>query len=563
LEKRRTSQSFIIATGVGVGLSQGLLWVGDFCRQAIWPHGGDFVTGYEFLGVEGLLVGLVLSFLVRYYPAWEGLIASLSIPVSVIFLRWMEKGFQLTIDSFVSELLMPFEAHFACLYFAAFLVFMSRGGGVFYPRVIGLRYLRFKMITGITVIGVALGVAGMTVVLSVMSGLENDLKDKIIGTNAHAIVQKKVVDFDDHKKAIEKIRQVPGVIGATPFVYSEVLVSSDSNLSGVFLRGLDIDTASKVTRLEIIEGELETLRFSGPARDAISPSHSSTPGKQPEEVPMPGKLLAKKREPKKVPGVLIGAELKKILKVRLGQRINVVAPLSQELGPTGPVPKARSFTVVGVFYTGMYDYDAKSIYVDLKQAQTFLELGDSVTGVALKFDDLDRAEMICAQIKETLNGYPFETRTWFQMNKSLFSALKMEKLAMFLVLVIVILVSACGIISTLVMLVWEKVKEIAILKSMGATGDGVMKIFMFEGIVIGLVGTGLGLLLGTITCFVLQNIGLQMDQDVYYIDALPVNMDPMEFMLIAGIALQVSFISTIYPAGRASRLRPVEGLRYD
>lgn len=277
---------------------------------------------------------------------------------------------------------------------------------------------------------------------------------------------------------------------------------------------------------------------------------------------MPAPLIAG-RKAKNVPGVLIGAELKKILKVHVGDRINVVSPLSDELGPTGPMPKARSFRVAGVFYTGMYEYDAKSIYVTLPAAQAFLGLGDAVTGIAIRVEDIDRAGAICERLGTVLGGWPYVTRTWYEMNKNLFSALKMEKVAMFLVLVIVILVSAFGIISTLIMLVWEKVKEIAIIKSMGATRDGVMKIFMVEGIAIGLVGTLLGLAVGWTACLILQTTGVQLNQDVYYIEALPVNTDPLEFVLIAGIALHISFIATIYPSRRASRLRPVEGLRYD
>jgi lipoprotein-releasing system permease protein len=277
---------------------------------------------------------------------------------------------------------------------------------------------------------------------------------------------------------------------------------------------------------------------------------------------MPAVLVAT-RSGRRAPGVLLGAELKKILKVQVGDRINVVSPLSQELGPSGPLPKARSFRVAGVFFTGMYEYDAKSIYVTLPAAQEFLGMPDAVSGIALRVTDIDKAGAICERIEAGLGGYPYKTRTWYDMNQSLFSALKMEKVAMFLVLIIVILVSAFGIVSTLIMLVWEKVKEIAILKSMGATGDGVMKIFMVEGIAIGLVGTLLGVAVGWAACLILQKTGIQLNQDVYYIEALPVNIDLVEFALIAGIALHISFIATIYPSRRASRLRPVEGLRYD
>jgi len=470
---------------------------------------------------------------------------------------------------------------------------------------VGLRYLRFKMITGITVIGVALGVAGLTVVLSVMSGFESDLKGKILGTNAHAIIQKRGLDFTEYPTVLAKVARVPGVVAASPFVYNEVMVTSEYNLAGVFIKGIDPATATQVQELTLEEGSLELLAHPerldahleellrkslppgvvgpapspGPADQGGSDRPSAGPGEgggpprrttapppddaDSDEVPMPPALFAGQERGRALPGILIGKELKKILKVHLGERINVVSPLSEELGPSGPVPKARAFRVAGVFYTGMYEYDAKSVYVTLPASQEFFGLGDAVTGIALRLVDIDRAGVICNEIVAALDGYPYFTRTWYQMNKNLFSALKLEKVGMFIVLIIVILVSAFGIISTLIMLVWEKIKEIAILKSMGATGDGVMKIFMLEGMTIGLVGTLLGVLLGFGTCVALGRYGLELDPEVYYIEALPVNMDPVEFVLIAGIALHISLLATVYPSRRASRLRPVEGLRYD
>ena len=586
MEKRRSWQSFSLATGVGLALSLGLALGVEQLAQWIWPDldPSRDALAFALVGLEGLAVGAVLGRLVNYYPSLEGLLAS----AGLAGLSALRAG--LGLDSLV-EVLLKFEAHFAGLYLGAFVLFLARGGGLFYPRFIGLRYLRFKMITGITVIGVALGVAGLMVVLSVMSGFEMDLKEKIVGTNAHAVVRKKADAFAEYRTVADTLRDVPGVVAATPFIYNEVMASSEFNLSGVFIRGIDPKTVHGVTELEIREGGLDLLVEPGridewldaqfrrsvgaPPAEPLEPEPSGAEGRGPEpaadrpppagpddEVPDPVPLSAgRAREP--LPGVLIGAELKKILKVRVGDRIHVVSPLSEELGPTGPMPKARTFRVAGVFYTGMYEYDAKSIYVTLPAAQAFFGMDDAVTGIALRFADIDRAEAVCARIEQRLGGWPYTTRTWYEMNRSLFSALKMEKVAMFLVLVIVILVSAFGIVSTLIMLVWEKVKEIAILKSMGATGDGVMKIFMIEGITIGLVGTLLGMLVGWIACLVLQKTGVELNQDVYYIESLPVNIDPVEFLLIAGIALHISFIATIYPSRRASRLRPVEGLRYD
>ena len=580
MEKRRTWSSFGLATGVGMALTLVMLLGGEHLLQQafrdldtsrdVWP--------YLLVGLEGLCVGVVLGSLVGYYPSLEGFLASLVVVGRLV----VRDGFQVGLDNVV-EFLLKFEAHFAALYLAAFVLFLARGGGLYYPFLVGMRYLRFKVITAISVAGVALGVAAMVVVLSVMSGFETDLKAKIVGTNAHAIVQKRGTDFVEYPIVLEKIRRVPGVVAATPFVYNEVMVSSEYNISGVFIKGIDPETAGSVTNLDksIDEGELDLLihpekidayldkklKKSLPEAAVIKTESAAEP-KEIEntpsgEVPPPEPLIIKPKPKKTTPGIFIGKELKKILKVRMGDRVNVVSPLSEELGPSGPVPMARSFRVAGVFYTGMYEYDAKSVYTTLASAQDFFSMGDAITGIGLKFNNLDRAGPICADILSALDGYPYFTRTWYQMNKNLFTALKMEKIGMFILVVIVTLVSAFGIISTLIMLVWEKVKEIAILKSMGATGDGVMKIFMFEGITIGMVGTILGLLMGWGMCGLLQSIGLQLDPEVYYIEGLPVNMDVVEFVLIAGIAFHISFIATIYPSRRASRLRPAEGLRYD
>lgn len=610
MEKRRTWSSYGLASLVGVALTLGLLLAGEVLLRHGWKNlnmARDTLP-YLVIALEGLVVGCVLGFLVDYYPSLEGFQASLVVVVRLL----IRDDFQLGMDNFV-EILLKFEVHFAALYIMALILFLGRGGGLAYPLFVGIRYLRFKMITAFSVAGVAFGVAAMVVVLSVMSGFESDLKQKIVGTNAHAIVQKRGMDFSDYPIQLAKIKRVPGVVAATPFVYNEVMVSSEYNISGVFIKGIHPDTAGKVTNLKrsIEEGSLELLvhpekidehleatrrkAWPGPEGDspqapdpdtpeksdgpdpagsesgsagtppvpsAATGSNKATPAKD-AEVPVPEPLDLEERTERTTPGIFIGKELKKILRVRLGDKVNIVSPLSEELGPSGPVPKARAFRVAGVFFTGMYEYDAKSVYVSLRAAQDFFDMGDSVTGIGLKFDDLDRAGAICEDVIRALDGYPFFTRTWYQMNKNLFTALKMEKVGMFILVVIVTLVSAFGIISTLIMLVWEKVKEIAILKSMGATGDGVMKIFMIEGIIIGMVGTGLGLLLGWGICLLLQSIGLQLDPEVYYIEGLPVNMDAVEFLLIAGIAFHISFIATIYPSRRASRLRPAEGLRYD
>jgi len=360
-----------------------------------------------------------------------------------------------------------------------------------------------------------------------MSGFEAELKDKIIGTNAHAIVQKRGLDFSEYRATLEKLHRMDGVVAATPFVFSEVMARAGSQLSGVFLKGIDPASSRRVNPIKIEKGSLQGLAGDGP------------------------------------PGILIGRELAKVLKVSLGDSIEVLTPTGEDGGMGGQLPRSRTFRLAGVFHTGMYEFDAKSVYVSLTAAQDFFGLGDSVTGIALRLSDMERAGPICDEVLSALDGYPFFVRTWYQMNRNLFSALKLQKVGMFIVLIIVILVSAFGVIATLIMLVWEKVKEIAILKSMGATPDGVMKIFMVEGITIGLAGTGLGVILGIAACAGLAWWGLELDPEVYYIERLAVTVNPLEIVVVAAVALHICFIATIYPSRRAARLTPVEGLRYD
>jgi lipoprotein-releasing system permease protein len=263
---------------------------------------------------------------------------------------------------------------------------------------------------------------------------------------------------------------------------------------------------------------------------------------------------------KKMPGLCLGKEMSSQLRVWVGDVVNVITPLG-DIGPTGPVPRSRAFRVACILYSGMYEYDSKFAYIALAEAQKFFRLGNNVTGLELKFRDVDAARALGRKIVATLGGYPYRAKDWAELNRNLFSALKLEKLAMAIILTFIVLVACFNILSTLIMLVLEKTKEISILKSMGARDASIMKIFVVEGLTIGAVGTAMGLLLGLASCSFIERYGLRLDPDVYYISNLPVNADGAQFLMVAGISLALSYLATLYPSIKASRLSPVDGLR--
>ncbi len=433
---------------------------------------------------------------------------------------------------------------------------VSRSRGAF-EAFVGLRYLKAKKsqsfisaITLLSIVGVMVGVCALVVVLSVMSGFEDDLKSKILGTNSHAVVLKYGGDIEDYREVRKKTLEVPDVVGSTPFVYSEVMLTTATLGSGVILKGIDPATVGTVTDLVKsmtvgLDGPLTSLEEKQRAIERLDPGESGG------------------EEPGALPGLLVGEELALTSHILVGDTVTVVSPLG-DIGPMGTrVPRFRQFRVVGLFHSGMYEYDAKFTYTSLSAAQRFLSMGDAVTGIELKVDDIYLAKEI-AQIVDATLGYPYWTRDWMSMNKNLFSALYLEKIVMAIILGMIIAVAALNIISTLIMGVIEKGKEIAILKTMGATGIQVMKVFMIEGLIIGFIGTTLGLILGFGLCYILDKTHLiRLNPDVYYLDTLPVQISASMFALVALAAMTISFLATLYPSWRASKQDPVEGLRYE
>ncbi|MGD8367235.1 MAG: lipoprotein-releasing ABC transporter permease subunit [Desulfobacterales bacterium] len=398
---------------------------------------------------------------------------------------------------------------------------------------IGSRYLRAKrkqvfisLITLLSVAGVTVGVMALIVVIAVMSGFEADLKDRILGVESHLVVLRHG-PFTEFRKVLERIDETPGVTAATPFVYSQVMLRTASGASGAVLRGIDPKSAGRVIR-------------------NIKPEVLADMGSS---------------EGNAAPAIVLGKELARTLGVVRGDSLYVISPRGF-LSPAGHVPAMKRFTVAGLFASGMYEYDGSLAYVPLVEAQRLLHMGDAVTGIEVRVDDIYRANKIGKAISDDL-GFPFWTRDWMQMNRNLFSALKLEKTVMFIILVLIVLVAAFNIASTLIMMVMEKTRDIAILKAMGASNKSIHRIFVFNGMIIGAVGTMLGVGLGFLACFLLDRYKfIELPGDVYYITTLPVRLELLDVCLIAAAALVICFLATLYPARQAARMDPVEAIRY-
>jgi lipoprotein-releasing system permease protein len=471
-----------------------------------------------------------------------------------------------------------------------------------FRALVAARHLRAKKsgflaaIGFLSILSVSVSSCALTTTLSVMGGFRQDLKRKILGNNAHILIDRARARIPAQSDPSELVRKVPGVRGVSHYVSGEVMISSSSNLAGAVLRGVDPTQIASVSELAknmrmgsldylLTPEKLEHIPLGqgvgtplplpkvtrGVSDGDAKPDHGTRlsdqidqalRGQEPEVVePLPrGDELAKRPPP--LPGIVVGQELAKSLRLYLGDEVNIVTPLGA-LGPTGPMPKSRPFRVAGIFYSGMYEYDMKFAYVTLASAQGFLNTGPELSGVEVAVNEPDRAQEIAHEIEARLAQPGLRVRPWQELNKNLFGALALEKLAMFIALGIAILVASFCIIGTLTLMVQEKGREVAVLKAMGAGDRAIVGIFVLEGTLIGVFGSLLGLALGYAVCFAAENFGVRLNPEVYYIDRLPVHIDPVEFLSVGLAAIVVCLLVTIYPAQLASRLRPVDALRFE
>jgi lipoprotein-releasing system permease protein len=400
------------------------------------------------------------------------------------------------------------------------------------------RYLRAKgrskfrsLITLLAVGGVALGVAASIIVLGVMNGFSKEVRSRIVGTNAHVVLldpeERGIVDVEDVRLEVEKVE---GVVATAPFIFGKVLLSSDRESEGAVLRGVDRDAESRVTDV--------------PGR--IHPTDATFESRETSEGDV-------------APGIVLGKDLAARLRTLVGDTIVATVPNVRKRG----LPRMRTFVVTGVFESGIYEYDSSLGLTSLEASRNALGIGDTVTGILVRVDDMDRAPEIGRRIMEEVHTPPLWANDWIRQNRQLFFWMRMEKMIGYLIFTIILTVAAFLISSTLIMIVLEKTKEIGILMSLGAARRGVQSVFLLEGIAIGGFGTALGCLVGWLACVGLDRYRVTLPGDVYFIETLPVNIWWGDFAVISSLSLMICLLSALYPSWRASRLVPVEAIRYE
>jgi lipoprotein-releasing system permease protein len=341
----------------------------------------------------------------------------------------------------------------------------------------------------------------------------------------------------DYQNVLDQVVKEEGVVAATPTVYGQVMLTSGARVTGVVVRGVDPDRVNKVVDIQryMKEGTVAGLK-----------------SQHPLQIEGRTVLLA---------GIVLGERLAGQLGVFVGSPVQVVSPLGSATA-IGVIPKVRRFVVSGILNTGMSEIDSTLVFMGLADAQKFFELGDGVTNIEIRVNDVNRSREIAEQIQRRL-GFPYFTEDWSRLWPNLFSALQLEKTVYFLVLLLMVLIGAFNIISTLVMVVMEKKKDIAILRSMGATRESIRNIFLFKGSIIGIIGTSLGVLLGLAVCVILDKYGFQLPKDTFLISTVPVRIYLGNFVLVAVASLFVCLVASIYPARQAAKLDPVEIIRYE
>jgi lipoprotein-releasing system permease protein len=449
-----------------------------------------------------------------------------------------------------------------------------------FHQFVAVRYLRGRLIGLLAIIGVSASSCTLTTVLSVMGGFSDDLKQKILSTNAHIVVDgygrdlsgvatkddapdSALARLDHWRKVVEKIRSIEGVKGAAPIVQGDVMLNARTNNNSVLLKGVEPESLRTVSGVfsTMEEGDVRYItdpgllfqrtRGRGKTAAPASPATDENGFDAPPLLP----------RQKVLPAIIVGRETARSLRLMVGDEVNIISPLG-DIGPTGVIPRSRPFRVGGSFFSGMYAFDERYAYTSLKDAQQFLNKGDRISEIHITVANPENTAPVAAAISAAFDKR-LRVRAWQELNAELFAALKLEKIVMFIFLSFATLVASFCIIATLTMLVLEKGAEIAVILTIGATPSDIEKIFRFEGTLIGAVGSLTGLLIGLILCLTLKYVGLPIPPEVWYIDKLPVDISPVEFLAVGVASLVITTLATVYPTRVASGITPVEGLKND
>jgi lipoprotein-releasing system permease protein len=429
---------------------------------------------------------------------------------------------------------------------------------------IAARYLRAKrrqavigVITGISVLGVAAGVASLIIALAINNGFRQELQERLLGSASHVNLMRVENDgIHDWRPLVERLGKLPHVQAAAPAIYEQVLVSRGARAGGAVLKGIVPADERRVTSL------LDTVH-EGSAAPLVQPPAP------PQEAPLPGDAAASPSSLEGVaerqaamPPIVLGKDLAQSLGAEVGSVVLVTSPQG-ELTPFGIVPRYLRFKVVGIFHSGFYDYDATWALCSLGDAQRLFSLGDIASVIEFRVDDVDRAAAIGAQIEQAA-GKGFQSTNWMEQNRALFRALRLEKVVTFITIGLIVFVAALNILISLIMMVMEKTRDIAVLVSMGARREQVRRIFIWQGLLIGIVGTVLGLAVGgTLAVLAGRYHWISLSAEVYAIDYVPFAPRLVDAALVAAVSLGVSFIATVYPSQSAARVLPAEALRYE
>ena len=400
---------------------------------------------------------------------------------------------------------------------------------------IALKYLKAKrkegfisLITFLSIAGVTLGVMALVIVIAVMSGAEKDFRNRILGLEPHMLVMNYGGKFDNWQEKLERIRQTREVKSASPIVFAQAMVRSSRSFSGIMVRGVDPENT-----FSLISGfTAEKLK------EDLLPANSANTA----------------------PGIILGQELARSIGVVKGDKVILMSP-NGFISPMGQLPSMKRFVVTDTFSSGMNEYDSALAYVHLTQAQQLAGMKEQISAIAVWIDNIFNVNAVRKELS-AVGAYPFYIRDWMEINKSLFSALKLEKTAMFIILTLIILVAAFNIASALIMMVMEKTKDIAVLKAMGATRRTIRRIFIWQGMLIGTFGTLTGTVSGVIVSMLLEKYDFIRLPEAYPFSTLPIDLECADVLVIAVSAIFICFVSTLYPSQKASKMSPVEAMRY-